>query len=90
MRDLPGFVKALCCLLIEPHRNKDALRQTHAHIRRHTVVYMLTHHHRKGGPFLPAQEGMMTLIIASEQDRPQCPYQQSYEVARQLYCIGVP
>lgn len=59
MGDLPGFVKALCCLLIEPHRTRDAQRQTHVHARTHTPhtqMHTQTHAHAhspssQGRPF---------------------------------------
>lgn len=72
--DLSGFVKALWCLLIGPHRTEEVQRQTHACARIQTHM----HHHHRGDPFLPAQEGMIILIIASKQDGHSAPTQQPY------------
>lgn len=62
-------------------------KHTDEHVRTHTCSFSTT---TREAPFLPTQEGMMTLIIASEQARPQDPYQLPYYVTRQLYCVGAP
>ena len=81
--DVSGFVKALCCLLIGPHRTKEAQRQTRACARTHVYIHTRTRTRSRTttaeeAPFLAAQEGMMTLIIASKQDGHSAPTQQSY------------
>lgn len=75
--DLSFFVVALCCLLIGPHRTKKKISKTTC-MRIYTNACANTHYHHWGGPFLPAQEGMMTLIIASKQEGHSAPTQQPY------------
>lgn len=63
------------------------LQNKHMDVHTHTHTFTIT---TREAAFLPTQEGMMTLIIASVQARPQDPYQLPYYVTRQLYCVGAP
>ena len=74
---------SLTGLKILENKHMDVRKGT----RTHTCSFTIN---TREAPFLPVQEGMMTLIIASEKARPQDPYQLPYYVTRQLYCVGAP